>query len=162
MTLNHRGGTDITPATGITGFEVFDNGSSVAIQSGVRYASDAVRLTLTSSIAAGHTVTLRYLYGMTPDVSGLVKDNSAPLALPLENTTADVTVNEPPVAAPTISSLTPPPAPLRGQLVTIAGTNFTGATGVTFGGLNAHHHRWPPPGSPPPLRLMPPAPWTWW
>ena len=91
MTLNHRGGTDITPATGITGFEVFDNGSSVTIQSAVRYAADAVRLTLSRSISSGHTVTLRYLYGMTPNVSGLVKDNS-PLALPLENTTADLTV----------------------------------------------------------------------
>ncbi len=51
-----------------------------------------VLLTLASSIAAGHTVTLRYLYGATPDVSGLVKDNS-PLALPLENTTVDMPVD---------------------------------------------------------------------
>jgi hypothetical protein len=52
-----------------------------------------VRLTLSTSISAGHTVALRYLYGMMPDISGLVKDNS-PLALPLENTTADVMVSE--------------------------------------------------------------------
>ena len=32
---------------------------------------------------------------MTPDVSGLVKDDS-PLALPFENTTADIMVNSPP------------------------------------------------------------------
>jgi serine protease AprX len=38
-------------------------------------------------------VTLRYLYGTTPNVSGLVKDSS-PLALPLENTIADVTITE--------------------------------------------------------------------
>ena len=92
VTVDHRGGTDITPATGITGFAVFDNGSAVTIQSAVRSAPNAVLLNLASSIAAGHTVTLRYLYGTTPDVSGLVKDNS-PLALPLENTTADVAVN---------------------------------------------------------------------
>ena len=92
VTLNHRGGTDITPATGITGFEVFDNGSSVTIQSAMRYAANAVQLTLSRSISSGHTVTLRYLYGMTPNVSGLVKDNS-PLALPLENTTATITVS---------------------------------------------------------------------
>ncbi len=76
VTLNHRGGTDITPATGITGFEVFDNGSSVTMQSAVRDATDAVRLTLSRSILSGHTVTLRYLYGLAPNVSGLVKDNS--------------------------------------------------------------------------------------
>ena len=93
VTLDHRGGSDITPASGITGFEVFDNGSGVTIQSAARAATDAVRLILSRSIAAGHTVTLRYLYGTTPNVSGLVKDNS-PLALPLENTTASVTVSD--------------------------------------------------------------------
>ena len=92
MTLNHRGGTDITPATGITGFEVFDNGSSVTITSATRYAANAVQLTLSRTILSGHTVTLRYLYGMTPNVTGLVKDNSA-LALPLENTTVTITVS---------------------------------------------------------------------
>jgi hypothetical protein len=91
VTLNHRGGTDITPAMGITGFEVFDNSSSVTIQSAARYTTDAVQLTLSRSISSGHTVTLRYLYGMTPNISGLVKDNSS-LALPLENTTADLMV----------------------------------------------------------------------
>jgi hypothetical protein len=96
VTLNHRGGTDITPATGITGFEVFDNGSSVAIQSAARYSANAVQLTLSRSISSGRTVTLRYLYGRTPNVSGLVKDNSL-LALPLENTTASITVTEMPL-----------------------------------------------------------------
>ena len=99
-TLNHRGGTDITPTTGITGFQVFDNGASVTIGSAVRYSSNAVLLTFSRSIAAGHTVTLRYLYGMTPNVSGLVKDNS-PLALPLENATDDITVADlPPNSLP--------------------------------------------------------------
>lgn len=91
VTVDHRGGTDITPATGISGFAVLDNGSTVTIQSAVRHSPDEVLLTLTSPVAAGHTVTLRYLYGMTPTVTGLVKDNS-PLALPLENTTGDLTV----------------------------------------------------------------------
>jgi hypothetical protein len=91
VTLNHRGGNNITPATGITGFQVFDNGSSVTITSAVRHATNAVRLNLSTSIASGRTVTLRYLYGETPNVTGIVKDNS-PLALPLENTTANITV----------------------------------------------------------------------
>ena len=92
VTITHQGGTDITPATGITGFEVFDNGSSVAIQSAVRDAADAVRLTLSRSILPGHSVTLRYLYGVSPNVSGVVKDNSQ-LALPLENTAASIAVS---------------------------------------------------------------------
>ncbi len=91
VTMVHRGGTDLTPAAGITGFEVFDNGLSVAIQSAVRQAANAVRLTLAAPIASGHTATLRYLYGKLPDVSGLVKDNS-PLALPLENTPGSITI----------------------------------------------------------------------
>ena len=93
VALDHRGGTDITPGSGITGFEVFDNGSGVALQSAARAAPDAVRLTLSRSISSGHTVTLRYLYGTTPNVSGLVKDDS-PLALPLEGTTGSVTVTD--------------------------------------------------------------------
>ena len=93
VTLNHRGGTDITPATGISGFEVFDNGSPVTIQSAARYSAGAVLLTLSRSILSGHTASLQYLYGMTPNVSGLVKDNS-PLMLPLENTAAPITVTD--------------------------------------------------------------------
>ena len=93
VTLAHRGGADITPASGITGFEVFDNGSGVTIEAAARAAADAVRLTLSRSIPSGHTVTLRYLYGTQPNVSGLVKDD-CPLALPLENTTGSVTVSD--------------------------------------------------------------------
>ncbi len=94
VTLSHRGGTDISPASGITGFEVFDNGSPVGITSAVRHSSNAVRLALSHSISSSHTATLRYLYGMTPNVSGLVRDNS-PLALPLENTAAPITIAGP-------------------------------------------------------------------
>ena len=54
VTLNHRGGTDITPTTGITGFMMLDNGAGVPIGSAVRYSPNAVLLTLSRSIAAGH------------------------------------------------------------------------------------------------------------
>lgn len=90
--LDHRGGTDFTPAAGITGFEVLDNGSKVVIQSAVRDAANKIRLTLAQPIPEGHwSVTLRYLYGLNPDVTGMVKDNT-PLALPLECTPADLEV----------------------------------------------------------------------
>jgi hypothetical protein len=100
--LNHHGGTDITPSTGITGFDVLDNGSTVTITSATRYAANAIQLTLSASISSSHTATLRYLYGMTPVVSGLVKDNS-PLALPLENTTSDLTFT--PTNTPTFADV---------------------------------------------------------
>jgi IPT/TIG domain len=54
------------------------------------------------------------------------------------STAADIysyTAQTPPAAAPTVSSVSPPSGPLSGSTpVTINGTNFTGATSVTFGG----------------------------
>jgi hypothetical protein len=91
--IYHRGGNDITPASGITGFSLFNNGSPVSITSADRINTDQIRLTLASSIPAGSTAKLRYLWGSNPDTSGLVKDNSS-LAPPLENTTADITVTD--------------------------------------------------------------------
>lgn len=80
VSIRHFGGTDITPTGNITGFEVFVDGEEVAVLSATR--KDAETITLTLSNKADGNVTLRYLYGCLPDVSGLVKDNS-PLALPL-------------------------------------------------------------------------------
>jgi hypothetical protein len=89
--IAHRGGNDISPASGITGFSVFSNGSLVSITSARRAGVDRIRLTLASAIPQGATVKLRYLWGSAPDVTALVKDNSS-LALPLENIITDITV----------------------------------------------------------------------
>jgi hypothetical protein len=91
--IDHRGGDDITPISGITGFSLFSNGSSVSITSADRINVDRIRLTFASAIPAGTAVKLQYLWGSNPDTSGLLKDNSS-LALPLENTTADITVTD--------------------------------------------------------------------
>ena len=91
--IDHRGGDDITPSSGITGFSLLSDGSPVSITSADRMAPDLIRLTLEPPILDGTTVTLRYLWGSNPDTSALVKDNSS-LELPLENTTADITVTE--------------------------------------------------------------------
>jgi len=91
--IDHRGGDDITPSSGITGFSLLSDGSPVSITSADRMAPDLIRLTLEPPILNGTTVTLRYLWGSNPDTSALVKDNSS-LELPLENTTADITVTE--------------------------------------------------------------------
>jgi hypothetical protein len=92
--IDHWGGDDITPDSGITGFSLLSNGSPVNIISAARISADVIRLTLEPPIQ-GTTTKLRYLWGSNPDTSGLVKDNS-PLALPLENTTNDITVTEVP------------------------------------------------------------------
>ena len=91
--IDHWGGDDITPSSGITGFSLLSNGSPVSIISADRMATDLIRLTLASPIPNGTTAKLRYLWGSNPDTSALVKDNSS-LELPLENTTADITVTE--------------------------------------------------------------------
>ncbi|MFQ5509345.1 MAG: sialate O-acetylesterase [Leptospirillia bacterium] len=81
VTLAHNGGTDFTPTTGITGFEVFDNAVAATISSAVRQNASTVRLTVSSAMTG--PVTVRHLYGKLPTVSGVVIDNSA-RALPLE------------------------------------------------------------------------------
>ncbi|MGI6265357.1 MAG: sialate O-acetylesterase, partial [Acutalibacteraceae bacterium] len=80
VSIRHFGGSDITPAAGITGFEVFADGQSVPVSAAAR--KDAATVTLTLAQPANGVVSVRYLYGLLPDVSGLVKDNSA-MALPL-------------------------------------------------------------------------------
>ena len=52
---------------------------------------DATTIALTLEKAAVGTVTVRYLYGCLPDVTGLVKDNS-PLQLPLLPTNGAIPV----------------------------------------------------------------------
>lgn len=88
--IQHRGGRDITPASGITGFTVLGtDGSDIAVTSAERLAAAAVRLTLSRAAADGAYV--RYLYGVKPDGQNVVKDDTA-LALPLEATTTDIPV----------------------------------------------------------------------
>ena len=94
--IDHRGGNDITPSLrpkGFTGFSLLSDGSPVNITTAARISAGVIRLTLESPIPLGTTTKLRYLWGSSPDTSGLVKDNS-PLTLPLENTTADITVRD--------------------------------------------------------------------
>ncbi len=78
--IEHDGGGDFTPASGITGFEVLDDGTPVTITSAAR--EDANTIALELAAAPGGVVTLRYQYGESPDITGEVKDETA-LALPL-------------------------------------------------------------------------------
>ncbi len=90
--IMHRGGNDITPISGITGFSVLVDGSPVGINLVTRVEAKLIQLTLTSAIPDTANVKLRYLRSSNPDTTTIVKDNSS-LTLPLENTTIDITVN---------------------------------------------------------------------
>ena len=85
VTITHRGGTDIGASEqDYTGFLALDNADTAEIVSAVRLNETTIRLTLAQSIAGSGS--LRYLYGLNPDVSNIVKDNTA-MQLPLEGTT---------------------------------------------------------------------------
>lgn len=81
VTLTHEMGTDFTPTSGITGFRVLVSGSPVTISSVARQAANKVRITLAAT--PGSMPTVQYLYGSTPDITGVAKDNGT-LTLPLE------------------------------------------------------------------------------
>lgn len=87
VNLTHNGGSTVTPTTGITGFDVLDNGTPVTINSAVRATTNRIDLTLAATPSG--TVTLRYAYGMYPDVAGVVLDSNS---LPLQTTDSDVSV----------------------------------------------------------------------
>jgi hypothetical protein len=82
VTITHRGGSDFTPTSGITGFQLTDNawGSTITVSAAVRQNSTGIRLT---HPAAGATRDVRYMAPAYPDDSGYVKDNTT-LPLPLE------------------------------------------------------------------------------
>ncbi|MCP4745913.1 MAG: hypothetical protein GY874_07185 [Desulfobacteraceae bacterium] len=81
ITLNHRGGTDFAPDTGISGFEILQEKKSLPIFSVQRHNCRTIRILLKEP-AAG-SLKVRYLYGAMPGTSRPVRDNS-PLELPLE------------------------------------------------------------------------------
>jgi len=82
VTIEHAGGTDFSPAESVTGFEAEADGRKLAIASAARVDATHIRLTLAEAAPDGAAARVRYLHGVTPDVSGMVVDNSA-LALPL-------------------------------------------------------------------------------
>lgn len=81
ITIEHDGGTDFTPTTGIEGFKYIDgSGNNIALSSVVR----ASATTITATLASGVAGTLYYCYDNHAFVSlsNVVKDNGAN-ALPL-------------------------------------------------------------------------------
>ncbi len=92
VSISHRGGNDLTPDSGITGFDVFGSSGDIPITSIVKIDSAKLRINLDSAVPSGQ-VSLRYLYGKSPNITGAVHDNSS-LRLPLEPTAEPIVVSE--------------------------------------------------------------------
>ncbi len=79
--LQHEGGDDIRPASGITGWEVVDDLGMAPIRKVMRQDPRTIRIVLERSLVPPAEV--RYLYGARPDTRRPLKDNATP-SLPLE------------------------------------------------------------------------------
>ena len=85
VTIDHDGGSDITPATGIEGFHFFDDSSEISINSAVRTNATTITLTLASTPTGVET--LYYIYDDEDPLTlaNVVKDNAA-TSMPLQST----------------------------------------------------------------------------
>jgi hypothetical protein len=93
VSISHRGGNDLTPNSGITGFDVLGpTGTTLTIASAVKIDSTKLRINLSAAAPTG-TISLRYLYGKAPNITGAVHDNSS-LQLPLEPTAAPIVISQ--------------------------------------------------------------------
>jgi len=81
VTIRHRGGTDFTPVSRISGWEVLAGETALPVSEVYRRDAETIRIILKNTFAG--LVKVRYLYGAMPDTTRPVLDNSA-LALPLE------------------------------------------------------------------------------
>lgn len=85
VTVTHSLGTDFTPTTGITGFEVSDDNGANWETPSAAVRTNATTITLThSSMDVSVDRLVRYQYGTEPDVTDPVLDNSS-LAVPLNH-----------------------------------------------------------------------------
>jgi len=84
--LTHRGGSDFTPASGITGFTASDASGTLTLSPVVR--ANATTITMTADRAIVAPLTVQYLAGGAPAVGTPVFDNGATV-LPL---TAETTL----------------------------------------------------------------------
>lgn len=93
VTVSHRGGSDLTPESGITGFDILDStGAILPVTSAIKIEPTKLQINLNAAAPSGQ-VSLRYLYGKSPDITGAVRDNSL-LKLPLEPTALPIVISE--------------------------------------------------------------------
>jgi hypothetical protein len=113
ITIKHNGGSDFTPATGITGWEVIANGASVPISKVYRHDPQTIRILLERPL--DDKAQIRYLYGAMPDAKRPVLDNS-PMSLPLEEFQADINIGCTPTPPDALGPFYKPKAPLRNSV----------------------------------------------
>jgi len=87
LELQHRGGTDFTPASGISGWQVLKNNKPMPIADVYRHDPKTIRIKLKRSLSG--RATIRYLYGAMPNATKAVIDNSV-MSLPLEEFQAEI------------------------------------------------------------------------
>jgi hypothetical protein len=125
VTIAHSTGTDFTPTTGITGFQVsFDGGATWSPATGARV--DAVTLDLSHADSGGASPLVQAYAGRAPNVLSVLHDNS-PRQLPLNPTST-------PLQSPNGSTTPAPAAPgTKRMLVAFSKTNAAPS------GFNAFH-----------------------
>src|SRR5207302_2775182 len=118
--------SDFTPASGPVGTSVQINGTNFSGASSVTFNNVAATYAVSSPTVIQATV---------PSGAG-----SGPIGVTTAGgttaSTTNFTVTSPPPPAPTISDFTPASGPV-GTSVQINGTNFSGASAVTFGSKSA-------------------------
>ena len=87
--IQHNGGSDFTPHSGITGWEVIARGTPIPITEVYRHDPQTIRIRLERPLPLNDKAQIRYLYGAMPDVRHPVFDNS-PMSLPLEAYQAEI------------------------------------------------------------------------
>jgi hypothetical protein len=127
ITVDHEMGTDFTPTSGITGFEVSDdNGANWEAATGARVDATTIRLTHSDMGAVERLV--RYQYGKLPGVTGAVLDNSA-IAAPLNFTSSNI-VAAGAAALPTITYSVSAFSSGTGTIRTATGIAVPGSSGA--------------------------------
>ncbi len=147
--------TNVSPSSGPTagGTVVTITGTNFTGATGVKFGTVAGTGVVVNS-ATSITVTSPAEAAATVDVTVTAAGGTSAVNAPADQFTY--------VSAPTVTNVSPSSGPTAGgTVVTITGTNFTGATGVKFGtaagtGFIVNT----PPPSPPPRRLRQPPPST--
>jgi hypothetical protein len=81
VTIQHGGGTDFMPVSGISGWEVLAGETHLPVSEVFRRDAETIRIVLKNTDP--RNTKIRYLYGAMPDTSRPVLDNSR-MSLPLE------------------------------------------------------------------------------
>ena len=87
VSIEHRGGSDFSPDSDMTGWEVLAYDRSLPLSRVFRHDPQTIRIELAQPVTQKPVI--RYLYGAMPDANRPVVDNSA-MSLPLEEAQSEV------------------------------------------------------------------------